>query len=88
MTNTAHNPTDVFPPYANYAHAVEVAAGARTLYVSGLNGYEVDGRTMPANVELLKTHLGTHKAARTVICAKLLEPDWLIELEAIAASGS
>lgn len=38
MTTRPHNPSDVFPPYANYAHAVEVAAGARMLFVSGLNG--------------------------------------------------
>lgn len=35
-----HNPPGVFPPYSGYAHAVEVPPGARTLYISGLNGYE------------------------------------------------
>jgi 2-iminobutanoate/2-iminopropanoate deaminase len=127
MGNIAHNPTGVFPPYANYAHAVEVQSNARTLYVSGLNGFEVDGITMPEtfaaqatliwqhltsvlgsanmtladlvslrfylaepafdpeNVALLKSHLGQHQAARTVLCARLLEPNWLIEVEAIAA---
>jgi enamine deaminase RidA (YjgF/YER057c/UK114 family) len=30
-------------------------------------------------------HLGDHRAARTVVCARLLEPEWLIEVEAIAA---
>jgi 2-iminobutanoate/2-iminopropanoate deaminase len=127
MANTAHNPPSVFPPYANYAHAVEVPAGARTLYISGLNGYEADGTTMPvsfdeqaalvwkhlaavlasagmsydnlvslrfylsepafdsANVAQIVRHLGDHKASRTVLCARLLEPDWLIEVEAIAA---
>jgi 2-iminobutanoate/2-iminopropanoate deaminase len=127
MTNQAHNPSDVYEPYVNYAHAVEVRAGARTLYVSGLNGYEPDGRTMPSsfeeqaalvwrhlervlasadmtfadvvslrfyladpafdagNVAVLMSHLGGHRAARTVICAQLLEPEWLIEIEAIAA---
>lgn len=127
MVTTAHNPPDVFEPYANYAHAVEVAVGARTLYISGLNGYETDGTTMPAtfeeqatliwrhlanvlasadmtyadlvslrfyladpafdasNVALLRRHLGVHRAARTVVCARLLEPEWLIEVEAVAA---
>ena len=51
MAITRHNPVDVFPPYANYAHAVEVPSGARTLYVSGLNGFERDGTTMPATFE-------------------------------------
>ena len=49
MSITHHNPAELFPPYANYAHAVEVPAGARTLYISGLNGYEPDGASMPAD---------------------------------------
>lgn len=124
-----HNPSGVFPPYANYAHAVEVAAGARLLFISGLNGYEADGETMPpdfegqaeliwshlerilaeaamsienlvslrfylaapvhdpANVAVLKRRLGDHHAARTVVCAGLLEPGWLLEVEAVAAAA-
>lgn len=127
MALIQHNPDTVFPPYANYAHAVEVPAGARLLFVSGLNGLERDGVAMPegfeaqaeliwahlenvldtadmtiadlvslrfyladpsldpANVAILKRHLGDHHAARTVVCAGLLEPGWLIEVEAIAA---
>ena len=127
MINRAHNPSDVFEPYANYAHAVEVPAGGRTLYISGLNGFERDGTTMPptfdeqarlvwqhlasvlasadmtyadlvslrfyladpgfdaANVALVMSYLGEHRAARTVVCARLLEPEWLIEVEAVAA---
>jgi 2-iminobutanoate/2-iminopropanoate deaminase len=127
MQITPHNPPEVFPPYRNYAHAVEVPAGARTLYISGLNGYESDGQTMPpdfagqaalvwrhlgavlesarmtyadlvslrfflasaaddpANVEILSANLGDHVAARTVVVQQLLEPAWLVEIEAIAA---
>lgn len=129
MVLRQHNPEGVFPPYANYAHAVEVAAGSRLLFISGLNGLEPDGETMPssfegqaeliwshleriladadmsisdlvslrfylaapahdqANVAVLKRRLGDHHAARTVVCAGLLEPGWLIEIEAIAAAG-
>ncbi len=47
MVLTQHNPEALFPPYANYAHAVEVAAGSRLLFISGLNGYESDGSSMP-----------------------------------------
>ena len=124
------NPEGIFPPYRNYAHAVEVPAGARTLFVSGLNGFEADGVTMPhgfkeqaelvwrhlgtvladagmtyadlvqlrfyladpaydpTNVEVLAQHLGGIQAARTVLCARLLEPNWLIEVEAVAAVTS
>ena len=129
MTLRPHNPPELFPPYANYAHAVEVAAGSRLLFISGLNGYERDGQTMPAdfesqaeliwthlehvlasadmgiddlvslrfylaepaldpaNVAILKRRLGTHHAARTVVCAGLLEPGWLVEIEAVAAAA-
>ena len=127
MTITPHNPAGVFPPYTAYAHAVEVPAGARTLYVSGLNGYAVGGASMPPtfgeqaglvwqhlgtvladagmayddlvslrfflasaahdpeNVAILAGHLGDHVAARTVVVQQLLEPEWLVEIEAIAA---
>jgi 2-iminobutanoate/2-iminopropanoate deaminase len=129
MALLAHNPADVFPPYANYAHAVEVSAGSRLLFISGLNGFRADGQTLPetfeeqaeliwnhlesilaaaqltitdlvslrfylaepaldpANVATLKRRLGNHRAARTVVCAGLLEPGWLIEIEAIAAAA-
>jgi 2-iminobutanoate/2-iminopropanoate deaminase len=127
MSLTSHNPDGVFPRFAGYAHAVEVPPGARTLYISGLNGYESDGSTMPrdfagqatliwqhlgsvlaaagmsyddlvslrfflasaaddpANVAILREHLGEHRAARTVVVQQLLEPEWLIEVEAVAA---
>lgn len=46
-----HNPGELYPQYPGYAHAVEVAGGARTLYISGLNGFEADGKTMPKSFE-------------------------------------
>ena len=108
---------------------MEVPAGSRLLFVSGLNGYRQDGISMasdfegqveqiwdhletilsdaqmtianlvslrfflatsaqdPANVAALKRRLGTHDCARTVVCAGLLEPGWLVEIEAIAAAN-
>jgi len=124
---TPYNPASMFAPYAAYAHAVEVPAGARTLYISGLNGYEQDGTALPAdfegqarnvwrhlgsaltaagmsygdlvqlrfylasadddpvNVRLIREHLGEHIACRTVVVQQLLEPEWLVEIEAVAA---
>jgi len=124
---TPYNPDTMFPPYAGYAHAVQVPPGSRTLYVSGLNGFERDGRTMPpdfesqarlvwrhlgqalsaagmtyrdlvqlrfylasadddpANVALIREHLGDHVACRTVVVQRLLEPEWRVEVEAVAA---
>jgi len=51
MAIVQHNPASVFPPYRAYAHAVEVAAGSRMLVISGLNGFEADGKAMPESFE-------------------------------------
>lgn len=122
-----HNPDGVFPPYRCYSHAVEVRGGSRLLVVSGLNGYQADGQTIPASFEaqgdLIWTHLGTilrsagmdypdlvslrcyladpaddeanvalrvkylgtHRPALTVVCCRLLDPRWKLEMEAMAA---
>ncbi|MEO7974816.1 MAG: RidA family protein [Thermoanaerobaculia bacterium] len=44
-------PPGLFPPYRGYTHAYEVAAGSRLLFISGLNGFESDGSTMPDSFE-------------------------------------
>lgn len=51
MTTNNHNPAALYPQYPGYTHAVEVPANARTLYISGLNGYESDGKTIPDSFE-------------------------------------
>jgi enamine deaminase RidA (YjgF/YER057c/UK114 family) len=127
MTVIRHNPVDVFPPYRAYAHATEVRGDARMLFVSGLNGYEADGKTLPdsfeaqaeliwkhlrtilasagmdlgdlvslrtyladpaddeANVRMRVKHLGDRRVALTVVCCRLLDPRWKLEMEAVAA---
>ena len=42
-----HNPADLFPPYRGYVHAAEIIGASRMLFISGLNGYERDGASMP-----------------------------------------
>lgn len=37
----------IHPPFARYSHAMEVPAGARTLFVSGQLGIAADGTTPP-----------------------------------------
>jgi 2-iminobutanoate/2-iminopropanoate deaminase len=63
MNITKHDPAGLYPKYPGYTHAVEVAAGARTLHISGLNGYESDGKTIPESFEdqseLIWRHLRT-----------------------------
>lgn len=58
-----NNPVNVFPQNQNYSHAVEVGDNSRMLFISGLNGYEPDGKLMPDSFEeqarLIWTHIGT-----------------------------
>jgi enamine deaminase RidA (YjgF/YER057c/UK114 family) len=128
MPITKHNPTELFPQYRSYSHAVEVSRNARLLFISGLNGYLADGITMPdsfeeqgeiiwkyigvilksagmdydnivslrtylaspeydePNVRLRMKYLGDHQPSLTVICCQLLEPNWKLEIEAVAAT--
>ncbi len=62
MTTKMHNPESVFPPYANYSHAVELAEGSRLLFISGLNGFLANGTDMPESfdeqAELIWRHIG------------------------------
>ena len=51
MPISGHNPRELFPPYRNYSHAVEVSSNSRFLFMSGLNGYLADGKTMPDSFE-------------------------------------
>ena len=44
------NPTSIHPPFANYAHAVEVPAGAGLVFCSGQLGIGKDG-VIPDDVE-------------------------------------
>jgi 2-iminobutanoate/2-iminopropanoate deaminase len=127
MPIVSHNPPGVFPPYRAYSHAVDVRGPSRWLVISGLNGYEIDGVTMPesfeaqarnvwahletilrtagmdvhdlvsirtyladpaddeANVRMRVEHLRGHAPASTVVCCRLLDPRWKLEVEAMAA---
>ena len=62
MAISRHNPKKLFPQYKNYSHAVEVTGDSRLLFISGLNGYQSDGKTMPDSFEeqgeLIWGHIG------------------------------
>lgn len=57
-----HNPSELFPQYRCYSHAIEVRGDSRILVISGLNGYLADGKTMPESFEeqadIIWTHIG------------------------------
>ena len=128
MIPVVHNPSSVFPPYRGYVHALEVPAGSRLLFISGLNGFEQDGVTMPesfegqaeliwahihailasagmsvtnlvslrtyladpqydeANAQMRARQLGSHRVSSTVVCCRLVESKWKLEVEAVAAA--
>ena len=62
MAVIQHNPTELFPGYQNYSHGVEVTGNSRLLFISGMNGYEQDGKSMPESFteqgELIWQHIG------------------------------
>ena len=66
-------------------HALAAADMSITDLVS-LRFYLAEPALDPPNVAALKRRLGDHHAARTVVCADLLEPGWLVEIEAVAAA--
>ena len=63
MTIIKHNPKSIFPPYTNYSHAVEINEKGRILFISGINGFLLDGKTMPeafmAQAEIIWGHIGS-----------------------------
>ena len=60
MTVTCHNPDSLYPTYQNYSHALELTGDQRLLFISGLNGYERDGKTMPESFEEQATNIWNH----------------------------
>jgi enamine deaminase RidA (YjgF/YER057c/UK114 family) len=124
-----HNPAGIAPPFSPYSHAVEVAAGARWLHISGQVGVQPDGGlarepaaqmeqtwrnvlailsaagmgaqdlvkvtaylTRPEDVGLYREVRdalldGAKPASTLIIVAGLAHPDWLVEIEAVAAAG-
>jgi enamine deaminase RidA (YjgF/YER057c/UK114 family) len=50
-----------------------------------LRFYLADPADDEANVRILSKHLGPHAPARTVVCCRLLDPRWKLEVEAMAA---
>ena len=63
MATIKHNPDELYPPYRNYSHAVEITGNSSLLVISGLNGYHKDGQTMPETFEeqgeLIWQYMGT-----------------------------
>ncbi|MDH3233783.1 MAG: RidA family protein [Alphaproteobacteria bacterium] len=127
MAHKKHNPKTIAKPVSAFSHAMEVAPGARWLYVSGQVGTSAKGKLSPgikgqcdrawrnliavlkaADMELKDVvkitvfltrpedltayrevrdrHLGRVRPAWTLVfVSQLANPDWLVEIEAVAA---
>lgn len=48
--------------------------------------YLADPQYDEANVRMRVKFLGTHEPALTVVCCRLLDPQWKLEIEAMAAT--
>ncbi len=83
MALIPHNPTQLFPPYRGYVHGAEIAAGSRLLFISGLNGFEQDGTTMPESfdeqAELIWKHI------RAILASAGMTVDNLVSLRTYLA---
>jgi len=50
-----------------------------------LRTYLVDPADDEANVRMRVKHLGTRQVSPTVVCRRLMDPRWKLEMEAVAA---
>ena len=61
------------------------AAGMDYSDLVSIRTYLADPAHDEANVRLRVKYLGTHQPASTVVCCRLLDPRWKLEVEAMAA---
>jgi 2-iminobutanoate/2-iminopropanoate deaminase len=66
--------------------AVLASAGLGPDHLVKVTTYLTDRAQADANGRIRREHLGIHRPALTVIVAQTLEPQWLVEIEAIAAA--
>lgn len=70
-----------------HLHAILRSAGMGVGNLVSLRFYLADADDDDeANVRILSKHLGSHAPARTVVCCRLLDPRWKLEVEAMAAA--
>jgi 2-iminobutanoate/2-iminopropanoate deaminase len=78
------NPDAIYPPFANYAHGVEVKAGARIVFCSGQLGIGRDG-VVPDGVEA-QARL-CFRAIVAILSEASMSFDDLVRLNAYVASA-
>jgi enamine deaminase RidA (YjgF/YER057c/UK114 family) len=77
------NPEAIHPPFANYAHGIEVGAGSRIVFCSGQLGIDQDG-AVPDDVEA-QARL-CFRAIAAILGEASMSLDDLVRLNAYVAS--
>ncbi|MEO6525747.1 MAG: RidA family protein [Gemmatimonadaceae bacterium] len=83
MTLVPHNPSQLFPPYRGYVHAAEIVGGSRLLFISGLNGFEQDGTTMPEGFDEQAALIWRH--IRAILASANMSIENLVSLRTFLA---
>lgn len=67
--------------------AILRAAGMTFENLISLRTYLADPADDETNARLRVKYLGSHRTSLTVVCCRLLDPRWKLEIEAMAAAG-
>src|SRR5258708_2887984 len=70
-----------------YLRAILQSAGMDVSNLVSIRTYLADPDDDEANVRMREKHLNGHAPASTVVCCKLLNPQWRLDVEVIAAAA-
>lgn len=70
----------------NHLGAILRSAGMSFENLISLRTYLADPADDEANVRMRVKYLGSHRTSLTVVCCRLLDPRWKLEIEAMAAA--
>lgn len=68
-----------------HIQSILASAGMKLQDIVSLRTYLADPAFDEANVKMRVKYMGTHTPSSTVICCRLLDPRWKLEIEAVAA---
>lgn len=69
-----------------HIRSILASAGMGLNNIVSLRTYLADPKYDEPNVLMRVKYMGNHRPASTVVCCKLLEPKWKLEVEAVAAT--
>lgn len=69
-----------------HIQSILASAGMQLNNIVSLRTYLAEPKDDEANVRMRVKYMGSHKPASTVVCCRLLDPRWKLEIEAVAAT--